>query len=258
MKQLFHVIFKMHTIDAQDNQNLSLVKLVDYLNETAGNHSKSFGYPLKSLFEDGYSWILLGWNIQINELPLLKEQINIETWISETKRCFAYREFIIKNNHNHIIAKASSQWIFYNIKKKKPAKIFSEFSNPKIIKPGKICRQTILNSDILKQSSGKETSDGFIIQKKDIDILEHVHNSKYFDWVINVKPEKIRLQYNLKQLQILYHHEIKYPGEIIIKQKILPSEQNGDLLIYDTIWDKENQRLSSEIATKWQYNYINQ
>jgi acyl-ACP thioesterase len=243
----------MHTIDAQDNQNLSLVKLVDYLNETAGNHSKSFGYPLKSLFEDGYSWILLGWNIQINELPLLKEQINIETWISETKRCFAYREFLIKNKHNHIIAKASSQWIFYNVSKKKPAKIFSEFSNREVIKPEKACSQSILSTALAEEPSGKVITNSFSIQKKDIDILEHVHNSKYIDWVINVKPEKIKFQYKLSQLEILYHHEIKYPGEIIIKQKIFPLEKNGKLLIYDAIWDSEKNRLSSEIATKWLY-----
>jgi medium-chain acyl-[acyl-carrier-protein] hydrolase len=253
MKQVFQEKHEIHSLDIQDNQRLSLVRLIDYLNEAAGNHSKSFGYPLKSLFEEGYSWILLSWNIQINELLLLQEQINIETWISQTKRCFAYREFIIKDNHYNTVAKASSQWLFYNIKKKKPAKIFSEFSNPEIIKPEKACEQTILNSDILKQSSTKNITNGFVIQKEDIDILDHVHNSKYIDWILNVKPEEVRLQYKLRQLQIFYHHEIKYPGEIIVKQKIFPLTKNDELFTYDEIWDKENQRLSSKIATKWQY-----
>jgi medium-chain acyl-[acyl-carrier-protein] hydrolase len=253
MKQVFQEKRKIDSQDIQHNQQLSLVRLIDYLNEAAGNHSKSFGYPLKSLFEEGYSWILLSWNIQINELSLLKEQIKIETWISQTKRCFAYREFIIKNKHNNIAAKASSQWLFYNIKKKKPAKILSAFSNPKIIKPEKACEQTILNSDILKQSSAKNITNSFIIQKEDIDILDHVHNSKYIDWVLNAKPEEVKLQCKLRQLQIFYQHEIKYPGEIIVKQKIFPLTKNDELFIYDAIWGKENQRLSSEIATKWQY-----
>jgi medium-chain acyl-[acyl-carrier-protein] hydrolase len=253
MKQIFQEIYEIHTQDIQHNQRLSLVRLIDYLNETAGNHSKSFGYPLKSLFEHGYSWILLCWNIEINELPLLKEQIHIETWISQTKRCFAYREFKIKNKHNHILAKASSQWIFYNIDKKKPAKIFPEFSNQEIIKPEKACEQSILDSAIFKNPSSKNITKNFIIQKNDIDILDHVHNSKYIDWILDVKPEDIKLQYKLRQLQILYHYEIKYPGEIVIKQKIFALKKKSELLIYDTVWDKENNRLSSEIATKWKY-----
>ncbi len=253
MKQIFQEKYEIHPQDIQHNQRLGLVRLIDYLNETAGNHSKSFGYPLKSLFEQGYSWILLYWNIEINELPLLREQINIDTWISQTKRCFAYREFIIKNKHNHIIAKASSQWIFYNINKKKPAKIFPVFSKQEIIKPEKACEQSILDSAILKKTASKNTTNNFIIQKNDIDILDHVHNSKYIDWILNVKPEEIKLQYQLNQLQVLYHHEIKYPGEVMIKQKTFPFKKNEKLLIYDAIWDKKNQRLSSEIATKWKY-----
>ena len=251
MKQIFQEKYEIPPQDIQHNQRLSLVKLIDYLNETAGNHSKSFGYPLKSLFEDGYSWILLCWNININELPLFREQIHIETWISQTKRCFAYREFIIKNKHNHIMAKASSQWIFYNINKKKPAKIFPEFSNQEIIKPEKAFDQSILDSAILKKLSNKNRTDSIIIQKEDIDILNHVHNSKYIDWILNVKPEEIKLQYKLNQLQVLYHHEIKYPGEIIIKQKLFSLKKNGELLIHDAIWDKDKQRLSAKIATKW-------
>jgi len=253
MKQVFQEKYEIQPRDIQHNQQLSLVRLIDYLNEIAGSHSKSFGYPLKSLFEQGYSWILLYWNIQINELPLLREQINIETWISQTKRCFAYREFIIKNNNNQIIAKASSQWLFYDIKKKKPAKIFQEFSNQQIIKPEKACEQSILNAAILKQPSSENLSNNIIVQKKDIDILNHVHNSKYIDWVLSVKPEEIKLQYKLNQLQILYHHEIKYPGEIILKQKLFPFKKDARLLVYDAIWDKNNQRLSAEIATQWDF-----
>jgi len=253
MKQIFQEKYEIHPQKIQHNQRLSLVRLIDYLNETAGNHSKSFGYPLKSLFEQGYSWILLCWNVEINELPLLSEQIHIETWISQTKRCFAYREFIIKNKHNHIMAKASSRWIFYNINKKKPAKIFPEFSNQEIIKPEKACNQSILDSANLKKPPSKNITNHFIIQKNDIDILDHVHNSKYIEWILDVKPEEIKLQYQLNQLQVLYHHEIKYPGEVMIKQKIFPFKKNEENLIYDAIWDKAYQRLSSEIATKWQH-----
>jgi medium-chain acyl-[acyl-carrier-protein] hydrolase len=254
MKQIFQEKHEIHSRDTQHNKQLSLVRLIDYLNEAAGNHSKSFGYPLKSLFKDGYSWILLSWNIKINKLPRLKEQINIETWISQAKRCFAYREFIIKDNHENIMAKASSQWIFYNIKMKKPARILPEFSNKEIIKPDKVCDQSILNDTITKQPFSKSTKKHFLIQKKDIDILNHVHNSKYIDWVLKAKPEDVKLQYKLRQLEIFYHHEIKYPGEVMIKQKIFPLTKNGELFIYDAIWDIEKNRLSSEIATKWQYS----
>jgi acyl-ACP thioesterase len=47
----------------------------------------------------------------------------LKTWVSSIERCFAYREFLVRNHKKQITVRASSRWIFYNIKKKKPAKI---------------------------------------------------------------------------------------------------------------------------------------
>lgn len=255
MKQIFQEKYEIQSQDIQHNQQLNLVRLIDYLNKTAGSHSKSFGYPLKSLLEQGYSWILLYWNIRINTFPQtqLKDKFTIETWISKTRRCFAYREFVIKDSQDYTIAKASSKWIFYNMKRKKPAKLFSEFSNHKIIKPEILCPKSILDSYLLEQPSHQNLENVITVQKHDIDILDHVHNSKYIEWVINNKPDKIKLKYKLKHLQIFYHHETKYPGEVVLKQKLLPIKNIGEQLIYDKIWDKNKQRLSAEIATQWDF-----
>jgi medium-chain acyl-[acyl-carrier-protein] hydrolase len=255
MEQSFKKTFEVHLYETKHNQQLNPVKLIDYLNDTAGSHSESLGYSLESLYKKEYSWILLSWNIGIDQLPQLREKIDIETWISQTKRCFAYREFLIRNNQNKIIVRASSQWIFYNINKKKPAKIFSEFSNLWTVNPEKACNQSIIGSSLLKQTEYQNTENTFIIQQKDIDILDHVHNSKYIDWVIEIKPGTIQQQYILKHLQILYHHEIKYPGEVIIKQQIMSSKNNYEQLIYDLIWDKNEKRISTEVATQWEHTY---
>lgn len=69
------------------------------------------------------------------------------------------------------------------------------------------------------------------------------------------KPGTIQQQYILKHLQILYQHEIKYPGEVIIKQQIMSSKNNYEQLIYDLIWDKNEKTISTEIATQWEHIY---
>jgi hypothetical protein len=68
---------------------------------------------------------------------------------------------------------------------------------------------------------------------------------------MKVKSEAILQQYDLTYLQILYHHEITYPGEIIIKQNIISPEDNYKQLIYDQIWDKNRPQISTEIVTQW-------
>lgn len=253
MKQSFKKTFEVYLPEIDHNQRLNPVKLIDYLNDTAKSHSESLGYSFESLYKKGYSWILLSWNIKIVQLPRSGEKIHIETWVSQIKRCFAYREFLIRNSRNETMARVSSQWIFYNINKRKPVKVFSELSTNWIIIPEKACNQSIIGSSILKQPVYQNTEKGFIIQEKDIDVLDHVHNSKYVDWAMNTKPETIQQKYLLRHLQVLYHYEIKYPGEVLIKQEIISPKNNCEQFSNDKILDRNEQRISAEIATKWEY-----
>lgn len=252
MKQAFNKIFEVHSYDVLNNQQLNPVKLIDYFNDTAGHHSESLGYSIETLFKKGYSWILLSWNISINRWPHLRERIEIETWISRIKRCFAYREFLIKSNQNESIIKASSHWIFYNMNKQRPAKIPLALSNLWLIKPVEACSLSIINSFLLREPKYQNEEKEYVVQMQDIDILGHVHNSRYIGWIMENKPEIIKQHYTLKHLQVLYHHEIKYPGEIMVQQKIFPQQDKSKQLISDQIWDKNKQRVATEVVTQWQ------
>ncbi|MBP8717829.1 MAG: hypothetical protein KBI07_01885 [Candidatus Atribacteria bacterium] len=257
MKESFKKNLVIPLPETSDNHRLEPVKLIDYLNNTAGYHSDSIGYSFDSLWKRGYCWILLSWNISIDQLPGLGEKIQIETWVSRIERCFAYREFLVRNHKKQITVRASSRWIFYNINKKRPAKIQPVFFDHWKINTEKACPFSLLKSSLLKKPAYQNKENTFIIQQEDIDILGHVHNSKYLDWVMRSKPEAILKQYDLTYLQILYHHEITYPGEIIIKQNIMSPEDDSEQVIYDQIWDKNRLQISTEIVTQWkQHIYL--
>lgn len=251
MKQVFQKTFEVYLFDILNNQKLNPVRLIDYLNDTAGHHSESLGYSMETLFCKGYSWILLFWNISIKRWPKVRETINIETWISQIKRCFAYREFLIKDSKNNQIIKASSRWIFYNIKKRKPIKIPAEISNIWSIKKTEATTFPVIDLAFFQDPNYHNEEQSYIVQKNDLDILGHVHNSRYIDWIMQNKPTIIKEQGFLKHLQVFYHHEIKYPAEIIIRQKISHQEDKLEYLIYNQIWDINKERVSTEIVTRW-------
>jgi len=252
MKQTFKKTYSVLLDKFNIAKRLSPVNLIDYLSDSACSHSESLGFSLESLYKKGFSWILLSWNIMIDQLPGLEEKFQVETWISKSKRCFAYREFLVRNSQNKIIIHASSRWVFYNIKERKPAKIFPEFSAYWVINPEKACNKSILYAPLMKQSANKKTEHKLIVQKEDIDILNHVHNSTYIDWVLNIKPKTILEKYTLKHFQVTYHHETKYPGEVIIQQQFIRLRNNNKQLVYDIVFNKNEQRISAEIATKWE------
>jgi acyl-ACP thioesterase len=169
MKDRFRKTFEVHLYDLSSHKQLNPVKMVDCFNDAAGSHSESVGYSVESIFKKGYAWILLSWNIRVEEIPQLREKVLIETWISQIKRCFVNREFIMMNNLNQILIRASSRWIFYHIHKKRPAKIFSELSNQWTINSEEACHPSIMTSVFLKQPIYGNREKTFLVQEKDID-----------------------------------------------------------------------------------------
>lgn len=244
---------EVRLLETNHDQELNIVCLVDHLNDVGGSHLESLGYSLESLFKKGYAWILLSWNIHIDKLPPLKEKIQIKTWVSKINRYFVYREFLMVDHTNQVIVQVSSQWLFYYIFKRKPVKIFPDLSNKLTIDSDNAYLLPIIDSSISRRPVYLNSEKRISVQPKDIDILGHVHNSKYIEWVMELKPERVKQQYKLQNLQVQYHHEVKYPGEIIIKQYLTTSEIDDQQLIYDKIWNKNDQKISAEVTTQWKY-----
>lgn len=251
MKQIFQKNYEIHSYEVLKDQRLNPVRLVDYLNDIAGHHSESLGYSMKTFFEKECSWIVLSWNLSLERLPYLRSNILIETWVSQVKRSFAYREFLLKDGNNEIFCKASSLWLFYHITKRRPVKIPSELVNLWTLNREISCPESIIESGLFQGEDFLYEETDYTIEKQDIDILEHVHNSRYIDWIINSKPDNVKKEYSLKHLQVLYHHEIIYPEKITVRQKIFSHENKKGLFIFDQIWNNDKQTVSSEIATYW-------
>ena len=248
----FQKTFEVHSYESLYNGQLKPSKLIDYLNDTGENHSETLGHSMENIFQQGFSWIVLSWNVAIEKWPQLRDKITIETWISKVKRCFAYREFLLKNNRNKPIIRASSRWIFYNLTKNRSERIPRNLINLWPISEQETYSDAIQDSAILQQTEYQSFENSYQVQKEDIDILGHVHNTRYVYWGMDNKPEFIKKEYILKHIQVTYHHEIKYPGDIVIKQKMFPLPDKKNMLIHDQIIADNKHKVSAEIVTKWE------
>ena len=249
---MFTKSFQLNSRNQNHNQHETLVTLIDCLNDTAVSHSELLGYPLETLFKKGYAWILLFWNIEVIQLPRFGEKISIETWISQARRCYAFREFFIRNQRNRILVRASSQWVFYHIHRRRPVTIFLNLCTQWKMNPEQACQRLFMDPSFPEQPANPDRGKNFSVQQENIDILNHVHNSQYIDWILNIKSQTMLNQYRLKYLQVKYLHEIKYPGEILILQRqFSPGEQHLKT-ISEAIWDKTEKRIATKIVTQWQ------
>lgn len=93
---------------------LSLVSMVNYLQDCSTFHSEEVDCGFKALGERGIAWILAIWRIEIDELPALGENITVSTWCYEMTRSHANRCFSIRDASGKALVRADSQWFVYD------------------------------------------------------------------------------------------------------------------------------------------------
>ena len=135
------------------------------------------------------------------------DKITVETWPKDSEKILYYRDYILRDDENNIIAKATSAWLAIDFISKKPkilnginSEYFASLKDKKSLdyRPEKI-----------------DDFDGKIIAEKmvnfcDVDLNQHLTSTRYLDWIFdsfdvefqkNNYPKKITINY-IKETKI--------------------------------------------------------
>lgn len=218
---------KGFTIPYFDTDTSGLIRpetVLAYMAETSSWHSDSLGVGHMLLNCKGYGWMLNRWEAEFIGYPKAKEKVTIETWTSSFDRFYATREFTMRNAEGELLAKASTQWIFLDMNKKKPMRIPLEIRE----------RYSFLEEINFKGFTHLESfefSSGNMItvRKSDIDNNQHVNNIKYIEWMQEEIPNDVFDNRRIKKLAVNYRKEV-LPGDSVM------SSVTPDITIQGAFW----------------------
>ncbi|MDE6312465.1 MAG: acyl-[acyl-carrier-protein] thioesterase [Lachnospiraceae bacterium] len=177
---------------------ITLESILNYFQDCSTFHSEEVGYGMESLSKQNRSWILLSWQIVIEQYPKFGSHITIGTKAYDFKRSFGYRNFVMKDRKGQYIAYANSVWLYMDTKKQLPARadkaqieayqledrLPMEYAEMKIALPD--CEPVICES--------------FPVQYHHLDTNGHVNNGQYLAMAYQAAGEKIQA----KQMRAYY------------------------------------------------------
>ena len=205
--------FEIYCYDVNKDGYVTPTKILNYLNETSICHTNYLGFGFKKLIEQDLAWILNRWKVEINKYPRYNEFITIETWASGLNKFYGTREFRILDQNNIEIGRASSVWILINISKKRPVRIPSYiYEKCKIQEDG---QSQLTDFYDFEDDINIKSSIDFHVRKSDIDLNNHVNNTKYLSWILEIVPDEIVTNYILNEFEIVYKKEITYGKTIL-------------------------------------------
>ena len=121
MKHQLHTRIRYSEID--ENGNLNIVSLINYLQDCAAFHSDAVGYGLDHLKPQHTGWFITNWQLLILKLPRYGEEITISTWAYSMRGMIAKRNFSIENAAGEPLVLANSFWVFMDLAAAKPVRI---------------------------------------------------------------------------------------------------------------------------------------
>ncbi|MCF8255503.1 MAG: acyl-ACP thioesterase, partial [Bacteroidia bacterium] len=123
---MFEKTFELRYFEMNKHGMASAATMLTLLEETASDHCCEIGYGLFDLLKNKVGWVLLSGYLEIYRYPQHKEKITIKTWLSTYTEIKGIRENLVYDEKGQIIARGKGLWVFFDINKRRPTRIFKD------------------------------------------------------------------------------------------------------------------------------------
>lgn len=198
---------KVRFSETDEKRKLTLQAVVDYFQDCSTFQTEELGVGFSYLLPKNLTWILLYWQIVVEEYPDLGEKITISTIPYEFRGFMGKRNFFMEKGDGQIIAKADSLWSLMDTQKMMPVKIPEEVVQA-------YPREEKLEMEYLPRKvsiSGIEKKEEMlVIQRHHLDCNNHVNNGQY----IKIAGVYLPKGFEIKQMRAEYKKQAYLGNEI--------------------------------------------
>jgi acyl-ACP thioesterase len=158
------------------NKNMTPSSIINYFQDCSNFQSEDLGVGIKYLQQKQRAWILCSWQLEINRFPHIDEKITIGTWPYLFKGMYGYRNFIMYDEQNNVVAVANTIWALMDTKAQRPAKILESDTLAYVLEPAYameyVERKLPIPDELVTYPS-------FIVSPSCLDMFHHVNNGQY-------------------------------------------------------------------------------
>ncbi len=208
---------------------LKWVDLCKLIQKVSADHSVLGGISFWDLEKFHQTWVLSKFRVEKKaDLPKWQDQISITTWIERLDGVRSIRNFEVYLK-NQLVAVATSLWVVINNERRRPEPLavphehFTKFNDKKV---------TEAEFSKLQKGDYKKI-DEITVKLSDLDMVNHVTNTKYLEWCINAAFDD---QKKVDKISVIDMHFLK---ETHLKSDCdLMLLQENDVMHYQVNTDK--------------------
>lgn len=242
---IFHKEYAIHTYETDARGSAKMVTLLNYLQDSAGEHAGRLGLSVLDLFKRGMTWVLSRYHVLIHRYPGIGDLLEVTTWPSGKGGYFATRDFEVASASGPV-ATATSSWMVIDLERKSPVKVDAVIDVPYAIE-----RRALEDPFAsLPVPTARESEVRFRVESGHLDWNRHVNNAVYVAWALEGVPPEVLLKRRPAELEVSYRAEAFYGEEVLSVVQAVPDAGPGPIFLHQIV----NAATGTELArlrTRW-------
>ena len=219
--------FQVLTFHLDPKGKAHFTSICNFLQEGASMHAEKAGFGFEDMLKRNQVWVLSRLKVVVDTYPVWKDRLKLKTWSRGKEGIFYIRDFIIEDESNNSLIKATSSWAAINTRTRRPEVVEGLEKGLHSLKE-KVAIENKLHKipDFQNAKFIRKRQ----IEYTDIDLVYHVNNVKYIELIINSFSNEIHLRKKIKALEINYFGEAKYGENVLIHSAQSHDSENIDLI----------------------------
>lgn len=243
---IYEETIRINAFECDVNQKLKPAAFFQHLTEAAGIHATRLGVGFDAMLDQNLFWVHSRMKIQFYGFPRVGDNILIRTWPKTIQqKLFYIRDFQMLDADGELLAAATSAWLIINATTRRMVPPQSLSLNLPALN-----ERVGLDEPLERLGLARDGEERLRVRAgySAVDMLGHVNNSRYVEWICDAFPLETFSQRRLDWLQINYDHEIR-PGEEV---SVLANPGDGDA----NLWaleglNRSNDTRAFESALRW-------
>lgn len=213
----FQQNFSIRSYEIGANGMASIEALLNYLQDATLNHLKTVGLAVDGfgttpeMIKKNLIMIVYCTRIVVDCYPTYDDMVQVSTWFSPHGKNGVCRSFLVTDcNTGKPLIRATSVFVMINKQTRKFSKYDNELKaemEPYLMKSDPIIPIDNEKVPELDETSAGYVQGGLIPELNDLDINQHVNNSKYAGWIFESTPVSILKTHELCAITLYYRKE---------------------------------------------------
>ena len=178
--------------------------LFSYLLNSAWNHAKGSTYGFAELTARNLMWVLIKFQMLLQNQPKWHDRLTIETWGKRIERLYALRDFVVRGPSGETLVSATSAWLVLDRDSGRPQR-FDTHADGFPWQPLKEVMETSLEK--VPELQGGTPESTFHVHFSDIDVNRHVGSAKYLQWFMDSHSAELLERSAPQAIELSYLNE---------------------------------------------------